>query len=912
MKLLLHVGPNKAGSTLIQNFLKENANCLLDCGIWYRETDDYFASHHAVYTAIAAAETAKAVHLVERYVSDAIGMGCHTLVLSHENLWDLVRDSSAIAALKLALLENPVFDSVTTLVVSRAREPWFASYCFQLVRIGCLSNLQSLPARGGLYSLLADSLRFFSAYNLASIPLGQDILSNFLCVVDSSVDWTPLALVTDEDKYKNVSPPVGVMGDLILGLSSIVYSSMHPAEHINSASADSCRDGVLRAMDRNFSAISSISSELEGLIWSSFSGEAARNLSDDDAMILDKYGFVRDPSVMSYWVALFPIPEAACITLEDAGLHPWLDDGSAFPEADCLLLYDSPDQLISMAGVGHEAQALTARSLLHDYRRLLGWAEQTGQPLLSISQLQLQGPQLLQALFADGDAASPPSASPLPTIPPLLASVTLSLLDAEPDLLDCYLDLELRATLLGRDPDLRYRERLREASQDTEHLLQALLTSQRVQAAASELKQIVASRDMELKEMSEASEFSLLQLQQVQEELEHFRLADGEKQRQLEARNQELEELRIIKTCEDNAHQSELNALRQKLAELDQKVASRDTELKETIDAAEFTLLQLRQVQEELENYFLADGVKRRQLESLNQELEELRVTKLRQESLHHSELQALRVPMEQIIADLEQEAVSMESELKDTREAAALSLLQLHQVQEELECFLLADGEMQRQLETRVLQLEELRGLKTSQEIGHEVELNALRARLERQLAELEQHLSNKEKELQGQLEIQVLQLEESRELKTIQEIAHEMELNALRVRLERQLAELEQHLSNKEKELQESREAAEFSILQLHQVQEELENCYLNARASDQLAQAQFEQLKRAQRLMVRLHPDVLPTASYPPSLAVQVLPELAASTHNPTLQTEALLNTYAASLQRASALLERARRP
>ena len=39
--------------------------------------------------------------------------------------------------------------------------------------------------------------------------------------------------------------------------------------------------------------------------------------------------------------------------------------------------------------------------------------------------------------------------------------------------------------------------------------------------------------------------------------------------------------------------------------------------------------------------------------------------------------------------------------------------------------------------------------------------------------------------------------------------------------------------------------------------------------------------------------------------------MLPEVAAAVPNQTVQTEALLNTYAASLQRASALLERARR-
>jgi DNA repair exonuclease SbcCD ATPase subunit len=196
--------------------------------------------------------------------------------------------------------------------------------------------------------------------------------------------------------------------------------------------------------------------------------------------------------------------------------------------------------------------------------------------------------------------------------------------------------------------------------------------------------------------------------------------------------------------------------------------------------------------------------------------------------------------------------------ELREAVEAAELSMLQLHQVQEDLEQYFFADGEKQLKLEARDRELDELR------------------------------------------------------RSQAVQETALVQELQTSREHLEQRLAELEYRLTSKEIEFQEVTEAAELSLLQLHQVQEELENYFLKARASEQLAQAQFEQLQRAQGLMLRLHPDVLPIGPYSPSLAVQVLPELAVATPNPTLQAEALLNTYAASLQRASDLLERSRRP
>jgi DNA repair exonuclease SbcCD ATPase subunit len=188
--------------------------------------------------------------------------------------------------------------------------------------------------------------------------------------------------------------------------------------------------------------------------------------------------------------------------------------------------------------------------------------------------------------------------------------------------------------------------------------------------------------------------------------------------------------------------------------------------------------------------------------------------------------------------------------------------------VQEELERYFLADAEKQRQLEAAVRDLEELRRSKSDQESNYEQAMAA-------------------------------------------QQRAHDQELEALREQYEPRLAELEQRLASRDTQLRQAREEAEMTFEQLHQAQEELEHYYLKAQSGDQLAQAQLEQLQRAQSLMVRLKPGVVPNAPYPPALAVEVLPELPAAMPDPSLQTQALLSTYAASLQRASALLERARR-
>jgi len=102
-----------------------------------------------------------------------------------------------------------------------------------------------------------------------------------------------------------------------------------------------------------------------------------------------------------------------------------------------------------------------------------------------------------------------------------------------------------------------------------------------------------------------------------------------------------------------------------------------------------------------------------------------------------------------------------------------------------------------------------------------------------------------------------------------------------------------------------QEAIEEAELTLLQLHQVQEELEHYFLNAQSAEQLATAQQDQLLRAQALMAR----VLPEAAAQPlvrGLEVEVLPPL---TPAAGVQTEALLSSYASSLHRAASLLQRA---
>lgn len=231
---------------------------------------------------------------------------------------------------------------------------------------------------------------------------------------------------------------------------------------------------------------------------------------------------------MLYWVSPFPLDLADQALLEEAGLSRWMGSSAEIPDGDCLLLYNSPDQLIS------NSADTTPELLLKGYRIILDWFEQNKQPLLATWQLQQLGSDQLNNWL---DNHSDPSLTPQPDqIPPLVAVVVSKLIDAEPDLIDAYKDLELRAQLLGREPDLNYQQRLRQVSNQELALLQALRHPNIIAALELQLQE----KDRQLKQLQEEVDLAISQLDQVQEELEHYFLLNRGLQ-QLIDRHEQLE-----------------------------------------------------------------------------------------------------------------------------------------------------------------------------------------------------------------------------------------------------------------------------------------------------------------------------------------------------------------------------------
>jgi DNA repair exonuclease SbcCD ATPase subunit len=135
----------------------------------------------------------------------------------------------------------------------------------------------------------------------------------------------------------------------------------------------------------------------------------------------------------------------------------------------------------------------------------------------------------------------------------------------------------------------------------------------------------------------------------------------------------------------------------------------------------------------------------------------------------------------------------------------------------------------------------------------------------------------------------------------------SHSQELQAVQHKLKIDIAQLEEQLRSCEMELQIVHAESQNTLRQLHQGQEELEYYFLHSRACMQLLNAQSDQLKRAHGLLASYCTDnTIPAAEYE-TVAVEVLPALDIYRYSSSLQAQALLEAYAASVNRAQKVLK-----
>ena len=201
-------------------------------------------------------------------------------------------------------------------------------------------------------------------------------------------------------------------------------------------------------------------------------------------------------------------------------------------------------------------------------------------------------------------------------------------------------------------------------------------------------------------------------------------------------------------------------------------------------------------------------------------------------------------------LLEVKSERDSQAKEKGKAREEAELTSLQLDKAQDDLERVYLADQKKMKELEA------------------------------------LKQQVSDKAAELEAEIK--------------------QREVEAERIQsLEGDLLGVKDERDARARELGEAREEAELTLLQLDKVQEELEYYFERSRCAVEIATAQKDQLVRAQALMARFIPEI---ANYEQNQSSKINILTKTTTMENKLQTEALLDTYAASLRRASILLRR----
>jgi hypothetical protein len=352
---------------------------------------------------------------------------------------------------------------------------------------------------------------------------------------------------------------------------------------------------------------------------------------------------------MPAWLSPFPIPDAMAAELARQGWTPWRGAEEELPP-DGAWLYDAPDGLLSQLGLAPAEMLAGYRQLLDApigtwlvaLRRLL--PNGASDPLAAVlaQQALQQQPGLLDAyldleLRADLQGDEPDShyrrrLQDQLAIEPLLAAWkelrdssalhgTIEELQAELNAArireeEAREEAELTLLQLHQvDEELEQvfladREKQRQLEAQAAVELEMAGLRQELEAARQELASLQAAlsgAQSSEQAAREECELTLLQLQHVQEDLEKVFLADLEKQRQLEA--QAAVELEMAGLSQ------ELEAARQELDSLHASLGVAQSGEQEAREEAELTLLQLHQVQEELEHYFLLSRGQSQQLE---------------------------------------------------------------------------------------------------------------------------------------------------------------------------------------------------------------------------------------------------------------------------------------------------------
>jgi hypothetical protein len=105
MRLIVHMGFHKTASTHLQDLMNRNSTRLAERGVWYERQAGYPA-HHDVANTLLVGDAAP----FEAMIADAKAAGCHTVILSSENLEGVVFNAPIALLIEQVAADQSIAD----------------------------------------------------------------------------------------------------------------------------------------------------------------------------------------------------------------------------------------------------------------------------------------------------------------------------------------------------------------------------------------------------------------------------------------------------------------------------------------------------------------------------------------------------------------------------------------------------------------------------------------------------------------------------------------------------------------------------------------------------------------------------------------------------------------------------------
>jgi len=149
LKVFIHIGSTKTGSSAIQKLLSDNENKLLNSGIFYPSVGRYSSAHHLLFACLHP--SAHGLHpeffvdvqdrlvlfreMIQEIISVAQFHNCHTILLSTEYLWGQFNNN-----VYTEILDSFLNHEIHLLASLRKPHDWLASSYIQGVKYGVFED----------------------------------------------------------------------------------------------------------------------------------------------------------------------------------------------------------------------------------------------------------------------------------------------------------------------------------------------------------------------------------------------------------------------------------------------------------------------------------------------------------------------------------------------------------------------------------------------------------------------------------------------------------------------------------------------------------------------------------------------------------------------------------------------------